>query len=278
MPRRAHPDLVGDLVVRRLRPADGCGAERHDITSYETHAGRWVSFRQPTFRRFAEIQAGGELPEGTRTFEYNPGEVWEENEFWIDLSWKIDPDGSLGIREWFQSPDDAEKPLTSTSTTARCSRTRSRASPRRLPKPDRDPARVHARTGRRLRCRPIPTSPTSARSSSADALDGHEKDADGVYRSARHAGYLGRRPVDRSPISQARAARRRLARGRDRRRGARRASRPRRRSSSSSPRPSRSGAGPSTPRRSGSRAMCTGKTSTWRATSASCCRPSASRR
>ena len=89
----------------------GVGAERHDITSYETHAGRWVSFRQPTFRRFAEIQAGGELPEGTRTFEYNPGEVWEENEFWIDLSWKIDPDGSLGIRAWFQSPDDPEKPL-----------------------------------------------------------------------------------------------------------------------------------------------------------------------
>ena len=29
-----------------------------------------------------------------RTWEVNPGEVWEENEFWIDLSWKIDPDNS----------------------------------------------------------------------------------------------------------------------------------------------------------------------------------------
>ena len=38
------------------------------------------------------------------THETNPGEVWEENEFWIELSWKIDPDGSLGIRQHFESP------------------------------------------------------------------------------------------------------------------------------------------------------------------------------
>jgi len=29
--------------------------------------------------------------------------VWEENEFWIDLSWRIDPDGSLGIRQYHES-------------------------------------------------------------------------------------------------------------------------------------------------------------------------------
>jgi len=29
--------------------------------------------------------------------------VWEENEFWIELSWRIDPDGALGIRKWFES-------------------------------------------------------------------------------------------------------------------------------------------------------------------------------
>jgi hypothetical protein len=33
----------------------------------------------------------------------NPGQVWEENEFWIELSWRIDPDGSLGIRRFFES-------------------------------------------------------------------------------------------------------------------------------------------------------------------------------
>jgi hypothetical protein len=35
--------------------------------------------------------------------ETNPGEVWEENEFWIELSWRIDPDGSLGIRSRHES-------------------------------------------------------------------------------------------------------------------------------------------------------------------------------
>jgi hypothetical protein len=39
----------------------------------------------------------------TDTRQVNPGEVWEENEFWIDLTWRIDPDGSLGIREFFES-------------------------------------------------------------------------------------------------------------------------------------------------------------------------------
>ncbi len=38
------------------------------------------------------------------THESNPGEVWEETEFWIALSWAIDPDGSLGIRQYFESP------------------------------------------------------------------------------------------------------------------------------------------------------------------------------
>src|SRR4029434_2179643 len=32
------------------------------------------------------------------------GQVWEEDEFWIELSWRIDPDGALGIRKWFESP------------------------------------------------------------------------------------------------------------------------------------------------------------------------------
>jgi anaerobic selenocysteine-containing dehydrogenase len=35
----------------------------------------------------------------------NPGEVWEENEFYIELSWRIDPDGSLGIRQYYESEE-----------------------------------------------------------------------------------------------------------------------------------------------------------------------------
>ncbi|MCB0680824.1 MAG: molybdopterin-dependent oxidoreductase, partial [Saprospiraceae bacterium] len=70
----------------------GHSAERHDINSYATHSGVWVAFRQPVLREAAR-RAGKQV---TFTYEVNPGEVWEEDEFWIELSWRIDPDGSLG--------------------------------------------------------------------------------------------------------------------------------------------------------------------------------------
>ncbi|MFQ5556178.1 MAG: molybdopterin-dependent oxidoreductase [Acidimicrobiales bacterium] len=89
----------------------GVGAERHDLASFETHKGRWIGFRQPVLRRYAEIR-GAELDSSSRTHEFNPGEVWEENEFWIDLSWHIDPDGSMGIRRWFESEENPGEPLT----------------------------------------------------------------------------------------------------------------------------------------------------------------------
>ena len=78
----------------------GLGTERHDTMSQETHAGRWLGFRQPV-KRVAMERKG--TPTAT-TYEANPGEVWEEAEFWIALSWKIDPDGKLGIRKYFESP------------------------------------------------------------------------------------------------------------------------------------------------------------------------------
>ena len=34
-----------------------------------------------------------------------------ENEFLIDLSWRIDPDGSLGIRQWFESEEHPGVPV-----------------------------------------------------------------------------------------------------------------------------------------------------------------------
>ena len=86
----------------------GLSPERHDVASYETHAGRWIGFRQPVLRRQAEL-AGRAVD---RTHEVNPGEVWEENELWIDLSWAIDPDGELGIRRHFESPDRPGEPVT----------------------------------------------------------------------------------------------------------------------------------------------------------------------
>ncbi len=89
----------------------GVSTERHDVHSYETHAGRWIGFRQSVNRRYAEIKNGGALGPDARSYDYNPGEVWEENEFWIDLSWRIDPDGELGIRQWFESPTEPGRPV-----------------------------------------------------------------------------------------------------------------------------------------------------------------------
>jgi anaerobic selenocysteine-containing dehydrogenase len=78
----------------------GVGAERHDLMSQETHAARWISFRQPVVR--AALERLGRPVHDTR--EANPGEVWEEDEFWIELSWRIDPDGTLGVRRYYESP------------------------------------------------------------------------------------------------------------------------------------------------------------------------------
>ncbi|HET7486363.1 MAG TPA: molybdopterin dinucleotide binding domain-containing protein [Acidimicrobiales bacterium] len=86
----------------------GLAPERHDVASFETHAGRWIGFRQPVFRVFAD-QQGRPVK---RTYEANPGEVWEENEFWIDLSFHIDPDGDLGIRQHFESIEHPGQPIT----------------------------------------------------------------------------------------------------------------------------------------------------------------------
>ncbi|HLU38945.1 MAG TPA: molybdopterin-dependent oxidoreductase, partial [Planctomycetota bacterium] len=78
----------------------GVATERHDLMSQETHAAKWIAFRQPVLRRVKEL--AGEPVEWT--WQANPGEVWEEDEFWIALSWRIDPDGELGIRRHFESP------------------------------------------------------------------------------------------------------------------------------------------------------------------------------
>jgi anaerobic selenocysteine-containing dehydrogenase len=82
----------------------GHASERHDLMSQETHAARWIGFRQPVLRVALERQG--------RTFDLTwqaheaagLGQVWEEDEFWIELSWRIDPDGALGIRKYFESP------------------------------------------------------------------------------------------------------------------------------------------------------------------------------
>ena len=82
----------------------GHASERHDLMSQETHSARWIGFRQPVLRVALERQGKrfGTTWEAHR--EAGLGEVWEEDEFWIELSWRVDPDGSLGIRRYFESP------------------------------------------------------------------------------------------------------------------------------------------------------------------------------
>jgi anaerobic selenocysteine-containing dehydrogenase len=78
----------------------GLGPERHDLHSYETHDAEWIAFRQPVLR--AARERWGEAP-AADSRATNPGSVWEENELWIELTWRIDPDGSLGIRRYAES-------------------------------------------------------------------------------------------------------------------------------------------------------------------------------
>jgi len=85
----------------------GHSSERHDLNSYETHDGMWIAFRQPV-QREAMRRQGKEVE---FTWQANPGEVWEEDEFWIELSWRIDRDGSLGIRRHFESRERPGKKL-----------------------------------------------------------------------------------------------------------------------------------------------------------------------
>jgi anaerobic selenocysteine-containing dehydrogenase len=86
----------------------GHGSERHDLHSYEQYDGQWIAFRQPVLRAARERQ--GEHVADTR--QVNPGEVWEENEFWIELSWQIDPTGAMGIRKYFESRQRPGQKLT----------------------------------------------------------------------------------------------------------------------------------------------------------------------
>jgi anaerobic selenocysteine-containing dehydrogenase len=86
----------------------GHSSERHDLHSYETHDAQWLGFRQPVLRAARE-RAGEQVADARAS---NPGEVWEENAFWMELSWRIDPDGSLGIRKYFESRERPGERLT----------------------------------------------------------------------------------------------------------------------------------------------------------------------
>lgn len=90
----------------------GHASERHDLMSQETQAARWIGFRQPVLRVALEKQGKKFSFTYEAHAEAGIGEVWEEDEFWIELSWRVDPDGSLGIRKYFESPYESGKKMT----------------------------------------------------------------------------------------------------------------------------------------------------------------------
>ena len=98
----------------------GHAGERHDLMSQETHAGQWIAFRQPVRR----VAHGASWASEVRfTYEANPGEVWEENEFWIELSARMDPDGSWASASSLKARTARARSSPSTSTTAGSSKT-----------------------------------------------------------------------------------------------------------------------------------------------------------
>ena len=229
----------------------GVGSERHDLMSQETHAARWIGFRQPVLRVALERQG--------KTFDWTwqaheaagIGQVWEEDEFWIALSWKIDPDGALGIRKYFESP---------------------------------------YRPGEMLRVEEfyrwifehsVPGLPEAAQAQGLTPLEFMRKYGsflveDGVYRDSRAAGGCpGPRGRGGGSRHESRGQGRRRRGGRDRRVARVSASRHRRASSNSSRPRSRRGSGRSRPCPTTFAATSPSRRSTAKPVKWSCCRPSA---
>lgn len=94
----------------------GLAGERHDQHSEATKPSRWTSFRQPVIRVALEKMGWKPKDPSRATLEAHMkaglGEIWEENEFWMNMAFKIDPDGSLGVREYWESKKNPGKPVT----------------------------------------------------------------------------------------------------------------------------------------------------------------------
>lgn len=94
----------------------GLAAERHDQHSEPTRAEAWTSFRQSAIRNVLMKQGWKPKNPARATLEAHIkgglGEIWEENEMWINLIWAMDPDGSLGVRQYWESKENPGKPVT----------------------------------------------------------------------------------------------------------------------------------------------------------------------
>jgi anaerobic selenocysteine-containing dehydrogenase len=95
----------------------GLSGERHDQHSEPTNTQAWIGFRQPVLRVALEKSGWTPNDPARATLEAHMkaglGEVWEENELWVNLLFHhVDPDGSLGIRKFWESRENPGKPVT----------------------------------------------------------------------------------------------------------------------------------------------------------------------
>ena len=133
--------------------------------SQETHAARWIGFRQPVLRVALEKQGEKFDHDLAGARGAGLGQVWEEDEFWIELSWR---DRSRRLARHPQvlrvAVPPGEKLTHRRVTTAGSSRTACPACPRRPQKRGADAARVHAQVRRVPRSRTTSTDVHESRS------------------------------------------------------------------------------------------------------------------
>ena len=153
--------------------------------SQETHAGQWLGFRQPVLRVAREKR--GETIDAT--YEANPGEVWEENEFWIALSLADRSRRRARHPQVLRVARIARASRSrSTSTTAGCSRTRCPGLPEAAAQRGPDAAAVHAQVrrvqGRGQRLQPRARAPLADDELASAVVDGRR---DGRAATARRS-------------------------------------------------------------------------------------------
>lgn len=95
----------------------GLSGERHDQHSEPTNTEAWLAFRQPVLRVALEKSGWTPKDPARATLEAHVkaglGEIWEENELWVNLLFHhVDPDGSLGVRQFWESRENPGHPVT----------------------------------------------------------------------------------------------------------------------------------------------------------------------
>lgn len=94
----------------------GLAGERFEQASEPTRPDRWAVLRQPVLRIALQKMGWKPTDPAKATLEAHKkvglGEIWEESEFFVNLAFAIDPDGSLGIRKYWESKQNPGKPVT----------------------------------------------------------------------------------------------------------------------------------------------------------------------